>query len=226
MTFMMKRKKPLIGITSGFDVQSLASPQLYKKAVETAGGEGVFVSPSEQPPQLVHHLDGFIISGGKDIYPAIFGEKIIADIQPEDPSRIDFEFSLLHEIMKAGRPAIGICYGMQLINVFFKGTLYQDIKTQRSHSLDHRRDKHTVTIGMNPYIGNGTFVVNSSHHQAVKDPGIGINPFAYSPDGIIEAFHYESRLLLMGFQWHPERSADSLSERIFKLLIDACIQNE
>lgn len=226
MTIMKKRKKPLIGITSGFDVQSLASPQLYKKAVETAGGKGVFVSPAAQPPQLAHQLDGFIISGGKDIHPARFGEKIIADIQPEESSRIDFEFSLLHEIMKAGRPAIGICYGMQLINVFLKGTLYQDIKTQRSHSLDHRMNKHTVTIGMNPYIGNGTFVVNSSHHQAVKDPGIGIHPFAYSPDGIIEAFYYESRLLLMGFQWHPERSVDSLSVRIFELLIATCTHNE
>lgn len=222
MTMMKKRKKPLIAITSGSDLKRLASPELYIQAVENAGGKGSFVSPEARPSNLTVQFDGFVISGGKDIHPAMFGEKIICDIEPEEPSRIDFEISLLHEIMKAGKPTLGICYGMQLINVFFKGSLYQDITVQRSQSLDHRKEQHTVAVGINPYLAHGTFIVNSSHHQAVRDPGSGLQPFAYSPDGIIEAFYHEPRTFLMGFQWHPERSVDPLSEKIFELLITAC----
>ncbi len=196
--------------------------ELYVKAVEEAGGEAVFVFSGADVRDLAAGYDGFLIPGGKDIDPALYGEDRTFPCVPEGDRRTDFEISLLHEIIDLRKPVLGICYGMQLINVFFGGSLYQDIASQKSGALDHREGVHLIRICENPFIGEGQVVTNSSHHQAVKGAGRGIKPFAYASDDIIEAFYLEDHPFLLGVQWHPERMVTPLSCLIFSKFVGAC----
>jgi putative glutamine amidotransferase len=196
--------------------------QLYVDALEEAGGKAVFVFPEEDAKDLVMKYDGFLIPGGGDIDPSYYGEERVFPCVAEDSSRTDFEISLLGEIMPLQKPVLGICYGMQLINVFFRGSLYQDISLQEEGALDHREGVHPITMTDNPFLSEGHMEVNSSHHQAVKRVGRGIRAFASAPDGIIEAFYREQYPFLLGVQWHPERMDTQLSTLIFKRFVGAC----
>jgi putative glutamine amidotransferase len=163
-----------------------------------------------------------MIPGGKDIAPSFYGESLVHASDPEEAERIEFEFSLLHEIIRLDKPVLGICYGMQVLNVFLGGTLYQDISAQVPASFDHRTERHMIEIGENPFLERGVFQVNSSHHQAVKDLGKGLRPFAFAPDGIIEAVSLEDHIFFVGVQWHPERMSDIPSQQLFGRFVGAC----
>ena len=163
-----------------------------------------------------------MIPGGKDLLPSLYGQTLLHEIEPEEAERIEFEFSLLHEIIRLERPVLGICYGMQVLNVFLGGTLYQDISSQLPTSLDHRTGTHIIALGVNPFLERGSFQVNSSHHQAVKDLGKGIIPFAFAPDGIIEAVYMKGHFFFVGVQWHPERMSNISSEQLFERFVGAC----
>ena len=163
-----------------------------------------------------------MIPGGKDLAPSVYGETLLYQSDAEEAERIEFEFSLLHEIIRLERPVLGICYGMQVLNVFFGGTLYQDISAQVPASFDHRTGRHMIELGGNPFLERGTLQVNSSHHQAVKDLGKGLRPFAFAADGIIEAVYREGHIFSVGVQWHPERMRNILSQQLFKRFVGAC----
>ncbi len=217
----MRANAPVIGITGKREGSLPNRPALYNEAIERAGGKAVFISPTDiEEPSVAY--DGFLIPGGKDLDPIFYHEEVLFAIDPEDRRRSDFEFSLLREIMKKGKPVLGICYGMQFINVSFGGTLYQDIFSQMPGSLKHREGGHTVEITANPYITEGVQEVDSSHHQAVKDIGLGLKPFARSSDGIVEAFYLEYYGFLMGVQWHPERTDGAVDRQIFISFVEAC----
>ncbi len=171
---------------------------------------------------LAARYAGFVFPGGKDLDPSSYDEDPMFPLVREDGRRTDFEISLLHEIIRLGRPILGICYGMQLINVFFGGSLYQDIGSQRPDSLNHREGVHRILISSNPFIPTGEAEVNTSHHQAVKTMGRGIMPFAVAADGVTEAFYLVSYGFLLGLQWHPERMDTALTARIFERFIEAC----
>lgn len=211
---------PLIGITSS----KCKDPELYARSVTQAGGEPAFLLRNCEVPDICNAYDGFIIPGGKDIPPFLYKEDILADLSIEDQERIDFEFLLLSEIINKKKPLLGICYGMQLINVFLKGTLYQDIAMQTRSSIDHREGSHVIKVSKNLFAETGPYEVNSSHHQAVKETGTAIKPFAFSEDGIIEAFYSENSRFMVGVQWHPERTDDSISKNLFRTFIRACIE--
>jgi putative glutamine amidotransferase len=115
---------------------------------------------------------------------------------------------------------------MQLINVFFKGTLYQDLSLRRVRSLNHTKDCHAVRIHRNRHFPAGEYKVNSGHHQAVKESGAGLKPFAFAPDGVLEAFYHQDYDFLVGVQWHPERLDDVLSRQIFTKFSEACGVNK
>ncbi len=221
---MEEKNLPRIGITTGTDKKSPKNPDLYIKAVEKAGGLPDFISPDMDVIELATFYDGLIIPGGKDIIPLFYHENRQFEIIPEEDKRIAFEISLLREIIKMRKPVLGICYGMQLINVVFRGTLYQDIYSQMNKSLDHSGGGHIIKVDDNPYyLKKGEFQVNSSHHQAVKDIGSGLKPFARARDSIIEAFYLRDYDFLLGVQWHPEREDNTMSGQIFRSFLNASV---
>lgn len=219
----MKRTKNIpIAITSGTGKNLPNHSGLYIKAAEEAGLFADFISPGMEIHYLLENYNGFIIPGGKDLNPSYYKEKKIFRINPEEEKRIEFEFFLLHEIIKKRKPVLGICYGMQIMNVCFKGTLYQDIRSQIEGALNHEQEKHVICVHDNPYLEPGEYEVNSSHHQAVRDIGTGLEPFAYASDGIIEAYYHKTQPFIMGVQWHLERMNDITSKRIFDAFGKAC----
>ncbi len=213
---------PIIGITCGNDPNLPRLRDSYRDCVVHAGGNAVFLQPHSDLRELAQKCDGIIIPGGRDIDPVWYGESPHPETVAEESARTRFEISLLSEIIRERKPVLGICYGMQLINVFFEGSLYQDVRSELGGFLDHGRGDHTVEIVPNPYADPAISVVNSSHHQAVRALGPALKPFACAPDGIVEGFYMEGDEFLVGVQWHPERMKTQLTAGLFKRFVDAC----
>ena len=160
------------------------------------------------------YLDGLVLQGGADVSPYAYGERPLCDAWEGDPLRDAYEMELIEAFVSAGKPILGICRGMQLINVAFGGSLYQDIPTQLpdagSHS-DEAYDQHSHAVS---FCEGGVFAewfrgaggqVVSIHHQAIKSLGRNLVAEAVSPtDGVIEAIRLASDPFVLGVQWHPE----------------------
>lgn len=219
---MQISERPLIAISTGGANNRPRQPELYLQAVEKAGAAAVFIGPDVSIMDSVTGCCGFLIPGGRDIDPLLYNEEKVFDLDLEDGKRVDFDLALFRSALKKGKPVLGICYGMQLINVAMGGTLYQDIGTQKERAINHRDGSHAVQVNDNPFVETGRYEVNTSHHQAVKETGRGLNAFALSPDGVIEAFYSPEYRFLMGVQWHPERIRNQISERVFMSFIEAC----
>jgi len=166
--------------------------------------------------QIVADLDALVLQGGSDVAPESYGE---APLKPEwagDRVRDLYEIALVHEFIAQGKPVLGLCRGLQLLNVAFRGTLYQDIGTQWPGALNHRhweiydQNFHQIEIvagsGLSRlYPAVSTAKVNSVHHQAIKDLGKGLHAEAFSqPDRVIEAVRLEGDNYVAAVQWHPE----------------------
>ena len=215
--------RPIIGITADIEGNRLKLNRDYAAAVENAGACPVLLAPSRNVADIALKIDGILISGGSDLHPSYYNEDVNYEIKIVERDRSGFEFAIIHEIIKFKKPVLGICYGMQLINVAFGGSLYQDIRQQVSAAMEHREGWHTIKINDNKLIDRGEFKVNSSHHQAVKVIGQRLNAIAFSADGIVEAVSRNDYPFLLGVQWHPERMQDSLSEKIFRAFVEAAI---
>lgn len=170
---------------------------------------------------MVAEMDGFIFQGGTDIAPENYDEEPIENGRWKgDPIRDRYELRLMDLAVKSGKPVLGICRGMQLMNVYFGGSLYQDTETQRPGVLCHRDaakyDHLAHSVRFVPekilariYADSQVNQVNSVHHQSVKQLGNHLEVLAESPaDGVIEAIGYAgaSEGWIMGVQWHPEFS--------------------
>jgi len=213
---------PIIGITIDIKGEYFSVRRDYSAAIIGAGGVPVLMPPGGNPVSYSEKIGGLLISGGKDLHPSYYDEEVMPRVKPVQRKRSDFEISLLKEVMKLHKPVLGICYGMQLINVALGGTLYQDIELQLSTGIDHREGYHKITLRENRFFGKGRVTVNSTHHQAIKELGGGLIGFAFSRDKLIEAFYMEDYPFLIGVQWHPERlTNDSLSMAIFDLFVRA-----
>lgn len=202
----------------------------YIHAVSRVGGIPIMVPPQEAT-FLSNILDGLIIPGGNDPDPSYFKEMPHPRARIVSRDRSDFELSLLELFLREKSLSLVYSYGMQLINIFFGGSLYQDIQSQTGDAIDHRDDHPVSIVGDLPSIDKVTLTVNSSHHQAVRDIGEGLDVFAIASDGIIEGLYLREYPFLLGLQWHPERSLrrhkgiekklyDKLSKKVFEMLIN------
>jgi putative glutamine amidotransferase len=214
--------KPVTGITTDMDEQYLRLRHGYCEAIEAAGGTPVLIPLTGDPGIYAEMINGLLIPGGDDLDPFYYSEDMLPEVRPVPRKRSEFEFALLAEIIRRRKPVLGICYGMQLINVACGGTLYQDLTVAGKVEINHGKDRHTIEVVENIFLKKGAFWVNSTHHQAVKKLGEGLSAFAYSADRVIEAFYKEGYNFLMGVQWHPERlEKDELSLSLFRSFIKA-----
>lgn len=163
----------------------------------------------------VSELDGLILQGGADIDPVVYGEQRTDVVGPTDAVRDEFELELLRGFVAAAKPVLGVCRGMQLINVAYGGTLYQDLNVAGASTAVHRvadlYDEHTHDVDFveggwlqSLYAGQKQARVTSIHHQGVKVLGRDLIVDALSPDGVIEAVRHPAYDFLIGVQWHPE----------------------
>ena len=213
----------------------------YFQALCAAGltpKEIVMLSPADRAPVKAESLDGVLFTGGEDVAPALYGESRRYATIRTDRARDDFELALLEAAQEERIPILGICRGMQVINVKFGGALYQDLKFDPyaeggfvvEHKQAGRRQEatHTVTLtepeSLLASAFQGCCRVNSLHHQAVRRVGRGLKVTAYSEDGLAEAVEYAGDYpFLMAVQWHPEEMTDQPEQKkIFEQFLAKC----
>ena len=162
--------------------------------------------------QYINMVSALIIIGGLDYPPELYGEKPHPKTEPMERRRAISDFYLLDLILETGKPVLGICAGMQLMNIYFGGKLIQHLDNldihygEKMHKIYVQKDSRWLS----KIIPEGKITVNSNHHQCV-DPayiGKGLKVAALSPDGCIEALEYNSEQMILGIQWHPERMQD------------------
>lgn len=160
-------------------------------------------------------LDGLVLEGGSDMWPGHYGEEPLRPEWSGDRVRDVYEIALARAFTARGKPVLGICRGLQVLNVAYGGTLYQDVALQRPGPLFHRsaqlydRNHHTVELVPGTrlaalYPGVTRATVNSVHHQAIRDLAPGFAVEAVAPDGVIEAVRRTDGPYVAGVQWHPE----------------------
>lgn len=218
-------KKPIIGISSSIIVDSGGMFPGYERAyvnkdyvdaVINSGGIPLIIPISQDKDVIksqIDLIDGLILSGGHDVYPLNYNEEPDPKIGAVFPERDEYDFTLLNLAKDKNIPILGICRGLQIINTFFGGTLYQDNSYKGAvlkHSQNQRPElkTHTINIEKNSKLFNilnkSELLVNSFHHQSIKDAGKGLKIVAKAKDGIIESVEHEDYDFLVGVQWHPE----------------------
>ncbi len=176
--------------------------------------DGILMRSNIRLRDYAEYLDGLILQGGADVSPLAYGETPLQPAWAGDPVRDAYELELLHEFMEAGKPVLGICRGMQLINVALGGSLYQDLPTQFPSDIAHEHedyDRHAHPVRFSPeghfirwFAGGEGGQVVSIHHQAIHRLGNDVVVEAEAADGIIEAIRWKGRSFVCGVQWHPE----------------------
>lgn len=241
---------PIIGVTATLkeDVDTVAERPLgryvradldYVEGVAAAGGMPVVLPPigdERTAEAVVHSLDGLLLSGGSDLNPGYYGEEPAPELGPTIPERDAFEMPLLELALRRGLPILGICRGMQLLNVALGGTLYQDLPSQWGRGiLKHRQETpkwqptHEVEVRGGAYLAEvmdrEVIKVNSYHHQGIKDLAGGLVVSARSSDGVAEAVEARdlSERWLVGVQWHAEamRATDPRQGNLFEAHVSA-----
>lgn len=233
-------RRPIIGLTTYleqaqtgvWDVPASFLPKVYFDAVTNAGGIAVLLPPqpvdSEIAAQVLGSLDGLIVTGGKDVNPALYGQERLLTTDEPRTDRDDWETSLLMSAIDIGLPFLGICRGLQVLNVALGGTLHQhlpDVVGSERYSLgggvfadnEVLVEHDTLVSSM---LGDGETIVGKSyHHQAIDTLANGLSVSARSDDGTVQAVEVEGVPFGIGVQWHPEHTPEDI--RLFAGLVDA-----
>jgi putative glutamine amidotransferase len=241
---------PRIGVTAALREETVSTGQNllerfvradfdYVNAVSEAGGSPVVIPPSislREAESLLDGLDGLLLSGGPDLDPEYYGEEPRAELGTILPEWDALEMGLLGLALERRVPILGICRGMQILNVALGGTLYQDVPSQFGSAATNHwqttpkyRVAHQVEVSEASYLAEiadgGTFEVNSYHHQGIKGLADALKVAARSADGVIEAVESRdfSERWLVGVQWHPEglRDSDPEHRSLFDAHVDA-----
>jgi putative glutamine amidotransferase len=218
--------RPVIGICAAiesarwaaWEVMVNLSPRTYSLAVQRAGGMALILPPddalAESPDELLDMLDALILAGGSDIDPASYGARPHPETKGSWPERDRFEISLGTRALERDMPVLGICRGMQMLNVIQGGTLNQHVANLELHRhtpgvfTDHRvrLDPNTLAASV---VGSELTEVKSAHHQGVEELGEGVVASGNSDDGLVEAIELPDRTFAVGVLWHPEEDEQS-----------------
>lgn len=217
------KRPPIIGVTPLWDTERNSVWMLpdYLKGIKAAGGIPIVLPielSEEDADRIVETCDGFLFTGGQDVGSC--------------PERDTLETLLLPKVLQADKAILGICRGLQFINAFMGGTLWQDLPSQHPSEIVHRQAKpysaptHKVALNgdLKRLLGKDNIEVNTLHHQAAKDLGNGLKAMAVAPDGIIEAIQMEGKRFVWAIQWHPEYlfETDTNSQVLFSHFIKQC----
>lgn len=231
--------RPFIGVLPLYNAenQTFWINPLYFGGIDQAGGIPVLLPLHREQDRWEEYLgrfDGFVFTGGQDVDPALYGQEKIPECSYQAPIRDNQELYMLKRLLRMDKPVLGVCRGIQTINVAAGGTLYQDLPTQAPSSVVHAQQKpfdiphHQVALlpgtMLQKIIGHEHISVNSMHHQAVWDVAPGFAVSARAEDGIVEAIEHPEKKFFLGVQWHPEHMwQDYESARnIWNAFVSAC----
>ncbi|AHY48033.1 putative glutamine amidotransferase [Rubrobacter radiotolerans] len=225
--------RPTVGITAAVetisygpwrDVQAAITSLAYTEAVLRAGGRPVLLVPNrpdaENPEEALASLDALIISGGAgDLDPALYGEEPHPETKSVNPERDAYELALVRAAREAGLPTLGVCRGMQVVNLAYGGTLHQHLPDVVGHEKHRKRGTftdHEVSVSEGSLAAratgadSGTEAVKSCHHQGVREVGEGLEATARATlDSVVEAVEDASHPFMLGVLWHPEEDERS-----------------
>lgn len=233
--------KPKIGLTTRLelDTRRFYLGRDYCEALEAFGSSPLLIPliPNQEfINAALDNLDGILLPGSDtDVDPVTFGEEPHPQLGRVISEKDETDFLVLAQAEKLKMPVLGICFGMQILNVFRRGTLVQDIKSQIPNCLKHEqgvpldRSSHTIQIEKKSFLSQLTAArnvrVNSHHHQSIGKVGENLRVSARTNDGVIECIEEtRSGRFNFGVQWHPEHSwqSDELSKNIFETFIESC----
>ena len=231
-------KAPVIGLTTYleqaqtgvWDVRASFLPAVYFQGVTAAGGVALLLPPqpvdADIAERVLDSLDGLLITGGKDVDPASYGQQPHPSTDQPGQQRDAWEFALLRGALKRQLPVLGICRGAQVLNVALGGTLHQHLPDVIGHSGHRAGNAVFTTLPVRTVAGTrlaalvGESVdVRCYHHQAIADLGEGLVVSGWDADGVIEALELPGHGFALAVQWHPEESLDDL--RLFSAIVEA-----
>lgn len=239
--------KPIIGVTPDYNAGDRKEwggreptyflRARYVRAIEELGGIPLIlplVANRTARTRLLKDIDGLLLTGsGPDLPPTLYGERQRYKFRVVSARRSTFELDMVHLARRADLPVLGICGGMQAMNVACGGSLFQDIPSQIVKPLQHRQTtsathlSHVVTVTsgslLRRILRTMSLRVNSSHHQSVKSVAPSLIASAVAPDGIVEAIESPTHRFFLGIQWHPEFLFDRhpLHRKLFEALLRA-----
>lgn len=219
-------KKPIVGISGSIIIdgggnfpgyrRSYVNEDYVKSVIKNGGIPYIIPMNSDESvvKEQISHVDALILSGGHDVTPRFYGEEPHKSLGGVLPERDIFDFNLIKYAMEKDIPVLGVCRGYQIMNVYFGGSLYQDVGLKKDTYVKHNQvnfptmTSHSVDLvdgsKLKELFKEDTIMVNSFHHQIVNKVAEGFLASAISKDGVVEAIEKKDHKFMLGVQWHPE----------------------